>query len=205
VVAAVRAGPVRLSFHLSTTGADVDRALAVLGRELKKTFASLSIRAPAVRRVGRAQNAAGDTTPEGDTAMRYMMIVKATPESEAGDMPPEGAFEEMAAYNEELVKAGVLLAGEGLHPSSAGARVAYDGDKRTVTDGPFAETKELVAGFWLIQVGSPEEAIEWAKRVPFREGELEVRRVYETADFGDALSPELAAREDELRNQLSGN
>ena len=138
--------------------------------------------------------------------MRYMMIVKASPESESGELPesPE-VFEEMGRYNEELVKAGVLLAGEGLHPSSQGVRIAYDGDKRTVVDGPFAETKELVAGFWLIQVGSREEAIEWAKRVPFREGELEVRRVYETADFGDALPPELAAREEELRNRLSGS
>jgi hypothetical protein len=121
-------------------------------------------------------------------------------------MPDSPAvFEEMGRYNEELVKAGVLLAGEGLHPSSAGLRVAYDGDERTVIDGPFAETKELVAGFWLIQVGSRDEAIEWARRVPFREGEVEVRRVYETADFGDAISPELAAREDELRNRLSGS
>jgi hypothetical protein len=138
--------------------------------------------------------------------MRYMMIVKATAESESGELPesPEG-FEEMGRYNEELVKAGVLLAAEGLHPSSRGMRVAYDGDRRTVTDGPFAETKELIAGFWLIQVGSPEEAIEWARRVPFRDGEVEVRRVYETADFGDSLPPELAAREDELRNKLSGS
>jgi hypothetical protein len=161
---------------------------------------------PGPRRSTRRQNPddqPGDTG--GDQAMRYMMIVKATPESESGELDNPEAFEEMGRYNEELVKAGVLLAGEGLHPSSKGARVAYDGDKRTVVDGPFTETKELVAGFWLIQVGSPEEAIEWAKRVPFREGELEVRRVYETADFGDALSPELAAREEELRNQLSGS
>jgi hypothetical protein len=137
--------------------------------------------------------------------MRFMMIVKATPESETGAMPDPEVFEATGRYHEELAAAGVLLAGEGLHPSATGARVRYDGDRRTVVDGPFAETKELVAGFWLIQVGSRDEAIEWAKRVPSRAGEIEVRRVYETADFGDALSPALAAREDELRNQLAGS
>jgi len=115
--------------------------------------------------------------------MRFMMIVKASKESEAGAMPGEKVLADMAKYNEELVKAGVLLDLSGLKPSSAGARIKYSGDKRTVVDGPFAESKELVAGFWIIQVKSKNEAIEWAKRVPFEDGEVELRQFFELEDF----------------------
>ena len=131
--------------------------------------------------------------------MRFMVIVKANPESEAGQMPTTEILAEMGKYNEELVKAGVMLAGEGLHPSSRGARVRFDGKKRTVIDGPFAETKELVAGFWLWQVKSREEALEWLKRSPFQEGEVELRQVFETEDFGAEMTPELRAQEDRIR------
>ena len=134
--------------------------------------------------------------------MRFMMIVKANAESEAGVMPSTEMLAEMGKYNEELVKAGVMLAGEGLHPSSKGARVRYSGDKRTVIDGPFAETKELIAGFWLIQVRSREEALEWARRVPFQAGEVELRQIFEAEDFGAALTPELREQEDRLREQV---
>lgn len=135
--------------------------------------------------------------------MRFMIIVKASPESEAGQMPTYEELAEMGRYNEELVKAGVLLAGEGLHPSSNGQRVRFDGGSRTVIDGPFANTKELIAGFWLIQVRSPEEALEWVKRIPFREGEVEIRRVFETEDFA-ASDPtgELREAEHRLREQI---
>ena len=121
--------------------------------------------------------------------MRFMMIVKASKESEAGVMPSEKALAEMAKYNEELVKAGVMLDGAGLKPSSKGARIKYSGEKRTVVDGPFTETKELVAGFWIIQVKSKDEAVEWAKRVPFDDGEVELRQFFELEDFtpGDAI------------------
>ena len=115
--------------------------------------------------------------------MRFMMIVKASKESEAGEMPSEKILADMAKYNEELVKAGVLLDGSGLKPSSKGARIQYSGSKRTVIDGPFAETKELVAGYWIIQVKSKEEALEWAKRVPFEGGEVELRPFFELEDF----------------------
>src|SRR3954467_13061182 len=135
--------------------------------------------------------------------MRFMVIVKATRNSEAGIMPKEELFAEMGRFNEELVKAGVMLAGEGLHPSSKGARVKFSGGKRTVIDGPFAETKELVAGFWLWQVRSKEEAIEWLKRAPFREGEVEIRQVFEAEDFGDEFTPELREQEERLRQQIS--
>jgi hypothetical protein len=131
--------------------------------------------------------------------MRFMVLVKASRESEAGEMPSTELLAEMGRYNEELVKAGVMLAGEGLHPSSRGKRVRFDGDKRRVIDGPFSETKELLAGFWLIQVKSPEEAVEWVKRIPFREGEVEIRQVFESEDFGDAMTPELREQEDRLR------
>jgi hypothetical protein len=120
---------------------------------------------------------------EREIDMRFMMIVKANQESEAGTLPDEKALAEMGRYNDELIKAGVMLAGEGLQASSKGARVRFSGEKRTVIDGPFAETKELVAGFWIIQVRSREEAIEWAKRIPFREGEVELRQVFELEDF----------------------
>jgi hypothetical protein len=133
--------------------------------------------------------------------MRFMVIVKANKDSEAGVLPTEQELTEMGKFNEELVKAGVMLAGEGIQPSSKGARVRFDGKKRTVIDGPFAETKELVAGFWLWQVKSKEEAIEWLKRAPFREGEVEIRQVFENEDFGDALTPEVRDLEDRVRKQ----
>jgi hypothetical protein len=119
--------------------------------------------------------------------MRYMVLVKANPESESGALPSEEILEAMNTYNQELAKAGVLVAGEGLHPSSEGARVRFDGKDRTVIDGPFAETKELIAGFWIFDVKSKDEAIEWVRRSPMQEGELEIRRVFEAEDFGDAL------------------
>src|SRR5688572_32143286 len=141
--------------------------------------------------------------------MRFMVIVKADKQSEAGVMPTEEQLAEMGKYNEELVKAGVMLAGEGLHPSSKGARVRFSGDKRTVIDGPFAETKELVAGFWLIQAKSKEEAIEWVKRAPNpfpgTESELEIRQVFEADDFGPALTPELREAEERQRKQIEDN
>ena len=140
--------------------------------------------------------------------MRFMVMVKATEDSEGGMMPTEQMLAEMGAYNEELVKAGVMLAGEGLHPSSNGARVKFSGDKRTVTDGPFAETKELVAGFWLFQVKSKEEAIEWVKRCPNPmpgDSEIEIRQVFEADEFGEAFTPELRAQEDRIRAQAEAN
>jgi hypothetical protein len=138
--------------------------------------------------------------------MRFMVIVKATPESEAGKMPSEKLLTEMGKFNEELVKAGVMLAGEGLHPSSRGVRVKFSGDKRTVVDGPFSETKELIAGFWLIEVKSKEEAIEWIKRCPNpmeSESEIEIRQVFEAEDFGAEYTPELRDQEDRLRAQIA--
>ncbi|TMB71244.1 MAG: YciI family protein [Deltaproteobacteria bacterium] len=136
--------------------------------------------------------------------MRFMILVKATKDSEAGVMPSEQLLTEMGKFNEELVKAGVMLAGEGLHPSSKGARVRFSGGKRTVIDGPFAETKELIAGFWLWQVKSKEEAIEWVKRCPNphnEETEVEIRQVFEAEDFGAELTPELREQEERLRAQ----
>jgi hypothetical protein len=132
-----------------------------------------------------------------------MVIVKANKESEAGVLPDEKMLSEMTKYNEELAKAGVMLAGEGLQASSKGARVRFEGGKRTVIDGPFSETKELIAGFWLWQVRSMAEAIEWLKRAPFQEGELEIRQVFEAEDFGENLSPELRAREEKIRQQVA--
>jgi hypothetical protein len=137
--------------------------------------------------------------------MRFVVMVKATKDSEAGKMPSTRLLEEMGKFNEELVKAGVMLAGEGLHPSSRGVRVRFDGDKRTVIDGPFAETKELVAGFWIWQVKSLEEAIAWVKRCPNPhegEGEIEIRQVFEADDFGPALTPELRQAEERLRARM---
>jgi hypothetical protein len=134
--------------------------------------------------------------------MRFMILVKADKSSEAGVLPDEKILTEMGKFNEQLVKAGVMLAGEGLQPSSKGARVRFDGSKRTVIDGPFAETKELIAGFWLWQVKSKEEAIEWLKRAPFGGGtEVEIRQVFEAEDFGPALTPELREQEQRLRAQ----
>jgi hypothetical protein len=143
------------------------------------------------------------------TEMKFMVIVKASPESEAGVMPSTEILAVMGKYNEELVKAGVMLAGEGLHPTSKGVRVKFNGKERTVTDGPFTETKELIAGFWLWQVRSKEEAIEWLKRAPFDGGtEIELRQIFAPEDFGENLTPELREKEQKLREQtsaLSGN
>jgi hypothetical protein len=139
--------------------------------------------------------------------MKFMVIVKASAASEAGAMPSEKLLTEMGKFNEELAKAGVLLAGEGLHPSSKGARIRFNGNQRTVIDGPFAETKELVAGFWLIEVGSKEEAIEWMKRCPNPhedgESEIEIRQIFAAEDFGAEFTPELRAQEDLMREQLA--
>ncbi len=138
--------------------------------------------------------------------MRFMVIVRATKDSEAGRMPDEKLLAAMGNYNEELVKAGIMKAGEGLHPSARGARVAFNGPQRTVIDGPFAETKELIAGFWIWEVGSLAEAIEWVRRCPnpFEEGEsvIEIRQVFEAADFGTEFTPELREQEDRLRAQM---
>ena len=135
--------------------------------------------------------------------MRFMVIVPASKESEAGVLPDTKILAEMGKFNEELVKAGVLLAGEGLHPSSKGARIKFSGGKTTMTDGPFTESKELIAGFWLIQAKSMEEAIAWMKRAPFGGGvEIEIRQVFEAADFGPALTPELKEQEERLRAQV---
>src|SRR6266849_7936440 len=139
--------------------------------------------------------------------MRFMILVKATKNSEAGVLPDEKLLAAMGKYNEELVKAGVLLAAEGLQPSSKGARVRFSGEKRTVIDGPFAETKELLAGFWIFKVKSKEEAIEWVKRspnpFPGTESEIEIRQVFEAEDFGEALTPELREQEERLRKQAT--
>ena len=133
--------------------------------------------------------------------MRFMVIVKASKESEAGVLPSKQLLDEMGKFNEELVKAGVMLAGEGLQASSKGARVTFDGNKRIVTDGPFAETKELIAGFWLWKVKSKDEAIEWLKRAPFRDGTVEIRQVFEAEDFGQNLSPEAKKWREQLRSK----
>ena len=140
--------------------------------------------------------------------MRFMIIVKATKDSEAGVMPSEQLLTEMGKFNEELMKAGVILAGDGLHPSSKGARVRFSGTKRTVIDGPFAETKELMAGYWVWQMNSKEEAIEWVKRCPNpagddKEGEIEIRQLFEAEDFGPEFTPDLRKQEEHLRKKLS--
>jgi hypothetical protein len=141
--------------------------------------------------------------------MRFMVIVKADKRSEAGELPEEKLLAEMGKYNEELVKAGVLLAGEGLQPSSKGARVRFSGSKRTVIEGPFSETKELIAGFWLFQVKSKEEAIEWVKRAPNpfpgTESEVEIRQVFEADDFGAEFTPELRKQEERIRAKAEAN
>lgn len=138
--------------------------------------------------------------------MRFMVIIKATQDSEAGKMPSQALMEAMGKYNEELVKAGIMLAGEGLQPSCKGARVRFSGDDRQVVDGPFAETDQLVAGFWIWQVKSREEAIEWVKRcpnpMPGNDAEIEIRQVFETEDFGEEFTPELREQEETLRRQL---
>ena len=139
--------------------------------------------------------------------MRFMILIKANKTSEAGVMPDEKLLSDMGKFNEELVKAGVMLAGEGLHPSSKGARVRFSGSKRTVVDGPFAETKELIAGFWIWKVKSKEEAIEWVKRCPNptgEEAEIEIRQIFEAEDFGAEFTPELREQEERLRAQIAG-
>ena len=135
--------------------------------------------------------------------MRFIILVKASRESEAGQMPTEKELTEMGQFNEELVKAGIMLAGEGLHPSSKGSRIRYSGKSKTVIDGPFAETKELVAGFWIIQAKSKDEASEGMKRAPFREGEIEIRQIFEAEDFGAEFTPELRAQEERIRAQAA--
>jgi hypothetical protein len=141
--------------------------------------------------------------------MRFMVIVKADKDSEAGVLPDQKLLADMGKYNEELVKAGVMLAGEGLQPSSKGARVRFSGTKRKVIDGPFAETKELIAGFWLFQVKSLDEAIEWVKRapnpMPGKESEIEIRQVFEAEDFGAEFTPELRAQEERIGKQMAAN
>lgn len=136
--------------------------------------------------------------------MRVMVLVKADKDSEAGVMPSEDVFTKMGAYNEELVKAGLLLAMDGLHPSSKGLRMRFDGAQRTITDGPFAETKELLAGFWIWQVRSFDEAVEWLKRAPFDEGtEIELRPIFEMEDFGASITPELREQEERVRAEAA--
>lgn len=135
--------------------------------------------------------------------MRFMVIVKANKDSEAGVLPTEKMLTEMGKFNEELVKAGVMLAGEGLQASSKGARVKFSGGKTTVIDGPFAETRELVAGYWMWKVKSKEEAIDWLKRAPFEDTEVEIRQVFEAEDFGDKFTPELREQEERLRAQVA--
>jgi hypothetical protein len=131
-----------------------------------------------------------------------MVIVKGGDEYEGGAMPSEQELAEMGKFNEELANAGMMLAGEGLHPSSKGARINYDGDEATVTDGPFGGAGELVAGYWVIQARSKDEAVEWMKRAPFREGEVEIRQIFEDDDFGDELTPELRQQEQRIRDQV---
>ena len=135
--------------------------------------------------------------------MRFMVIVKADKSTEAGVLPSKELLTEMGKFNEELAKAGIMLAGEGLQPSSKGSRIRFSGNKRTVVDGPFSETKELVAGFWLWQVKSKDEAIEWLKRAPFQDAEVEIRQVFEAEDFGAEFTPELRAQEERLRAEIS--
>jgi hypothetical protein len=137
--------------------------------------------------------------------MRFLVMVKATPESEAGELPSTEMLAKMGAYNQELAKAGIILSGEGLQPTSKGARITFAGGKPTVTDGPFAETKELVAGFWILQGKSKEEIVEWLSRAPFERGEqVEIRQIYEMEDFAPVMTPEITAQEAELRTQISG-
>jgi hypothetical protein len=137
--------------------------------------------------------------------MRFMVLVPGSPESEAGVMPSTDLLEEMTRYNEQLVGAGVLLAGDGLHPTSSGARVRFEGDERTVIDGPFTEAKELVAGYWIWECASRDEAVEWLKRAPFGGGvEVELRQIFEAEDFGEQLTPELREANERLRQQAEG-
>lgn len=137
--------------------------------------------------------------------MRFLVMVKGNKDYEAGAMPKQQELADMGKFNDELVKAGIMLAGEGLAPSSKGARISYAGNKRTVRDGPFTEAKELIAGFWIWQVKTRAEAIEWAKRIPFQDGEVEIRQVFESEDFGDAFTPELREQEERQRAAIQKN
>ncbi len=137
--------------------------------------------------------------------MRFIVFVKADARTEAGQMPTEAELSAMTTYNEELVRAGIMLAGEGLQPSSKGARVRFDKTSKTVIDGPFSETKELVAGFWILQCKSLDECLEWIKRAPFEDGEVEIRQIFEAPDFGEAFTPELQAREARMGEQMKEN
>src|SRR5881396_3002750 len=145
------------------------------------------------------------TSIESETAMRFIVMVKANKDSEAGILPTQEMLAEMGKFNDELVKAGVMLAGEGLQDSSKGARISYAGNKRTVRDGPFTETKELVAGFWIWQVKNKAEALEWAKRIPFQEGDVEIRQIFEAEDFGAEFTPELRQQEERQRAAIAKN
>jgi hypothetical protein len=173
----------------------------------EKKMIAMSIYRGGVRRHGKSKvshpgRPAGHPSlppQEQELTMRFMILVKADKNTEAGALPDEQMLTEMGKFNEQLVKAGVLLAGEGLHPTSKGARVKFTGTKPSVIDGPFSEAKELVAGFWMIQVKSKQEAIEWIKRAPMKDTEVEIRQVFEASDFGDALTPELREAEDKLR------
>jgi hypothetical protein len=159
-----------------------------------------------VRSTHEGENDGEKTLNGSETAMRFMVIVKANKDSEAGALPDKKILEAMGKFNDELVKAGVMLAGEGLQASSKGVRVKFSGKQRIVRDGPFAETKELIAGFWLWQVKSIEEAVEWIRRSPFQKGneEIEIRRVFEAEDFGANLTPELRAQEAQQRERAAG-
>jgi len=152
-----------------------------------------------------ADGAQRKLTPESEKAMRFIVLVKASKDSEAGVLPTQEMLTEMGKFNDELVKAGVMLAGEGLQDSSKGVRITYAGNKRTVRDGPFTETKELVAGFWIWQVKNKAEALEWAKRIPFQEGEVEIRQVFEAEDFGAEFTPELRQQEERQRAAIAKN
>jgi hypothetical protein len=183
-----------------------------MARILQKN--SVSILGIVVRRIGRDEFELVDGRPEtepakmGEIAMKVMVIVKATPDSEAGIMPSQQLLTDMMKYNEELVKNGIMLAGDGLHPSSKGKRVLFSGEKRSVIDGPFAETKELIAGYWIWQVKSIDEAVEWVKRCPNPMNEdsiIEIRPIFEAADFGEAFTPELQEQDQRLRTQLESN
>src|SRR6202162_4360272 len=195
-------------------GGDWHRFATVSPVNNRESSAKLSILVPRIRHKSRArarqfevpEKAQTRIQVQGDQPMRVMVIVKANKESEAGILPSTEILAAMGKYNEELVKAGVMLAGEGLHTRSKGKRVKSLGGKHTITDGPFPETKELIAGFWLWQVRSMEDAVEWLKRSPFDGGtEIEIRQVFEAADFGENLTPELKANEERLRMKASAN
>src|SRR5271165_3588156 len=161
----------------------------------------VSISADLVRRAGRSH-----AIQQEETQMRFMVLVPGSPESEAGEMPSTEILGAMTKYNEELVKSGVMLAGEGLHPTSRGAKVRFAGSARTVTDGPFTEAKEIVAGYWIWECASRDEAIEWLKRAPFGGGvEIELREIFDAEDFGEQLTPELREANERLREQTAQN